>query len=78
MTQKDFNNCAKNGGKVKIKDLKNNKYIKICYDKVGKSHSSRVMKKEIDKNKQVEDNKDSKVLEESLLKLREYYNENRI
>lgn len=37
--RKDFENCVKNGGRVRVKQLKNNKSIKICYDKEGNSFS---------------------------------------
>ena len=38
---KDFEDCVKNGGKVKTKKLSKNKYIKICYLN-GKSYSGEV------------------------------------
>lgn len=82
--RKDFEDCAKNGGKVKVKQLKNNKYIRICYDKAGNSFSSNVMvekptvsneeksHKEELQRKQIEE---SKILADSLSKLQRYINE---
>lgn len=40
----DFMRCVKNGGKVVTKKLKDDKYIKICYDKDGNSYSGEVKK----------------------------------
>ena len=62
---KDFEDCVKNGGKVRTKKLKNNKYIHICYDKNGNSYSGEVMTKKKDnkkdkaerQRKQIEDSK---------------------
>ena len=68
MSLKSFNDCAKSGGKVKVKNLKNNKYIDICYDKQGKAYPSKVMSKK---------NKDGPVdLKNKLLKLKDYYDKN--
>lgn len=39
---KGFDNCVKNGGKLRVKNLKNNKFIRICYDKNGNSHAGEV------------------------------------
>ena len=41
----DFNKCVNDGGKVRTKDLANNKYIHLCYDKNGKSHAGEVKTK---------------------------------
>jgi hypothetical protein len=80
--RKDFEDCAKNGGKIKVKHLKNNKYIRICYDKDGNSFSSNVMveklpedeksNKEVKQRKQIED---SRLLVDSLLELQKHINE---
>lgn len=79
--QKDFDKCAKNGGKVKTKNLKGNRFIRICYDKNGKSHAGEVMhrKKNFKSNKKQNNSKKqtfkSKTLEESLLELKAHYDE---
>ena len=39
-----FNECVKNGGKVRTKKLKGGKYIRICY-LGGKSYAGEVKKK---------------------------------
>jgi len=36
-----FENCIKNGGKVRAKKLKGNKYLRICFLK-GKSYAGEV------------------------------------
>ncbi len=38
----DFDKCVSGGGRVVTKTLKGGKYIHICYDKAGKSHSGEV------------------------------------
>ena len=75
---KEFEDCVKNGGKVRKKNLKGNKYINICYDKNGNSHAGEVkMKKKKSKaevqQKQIED---SKKLAASLQKLQKHFHEN--
>ena len=42
---KPFEDCLKNGGKVRTKDLPNNKYIHICF-KGGKSYAGEVKTKQ--------------------------------
>lgn len=42
----DFDKCVKDGGKVITKELPKNKYIHICYDKDGNSHSGEVLTKQ--------------------------------
>ena len=54
--RKDFEECIKNGGRLRIKQLKNNKSIKICYDKEGNSFSGGITI-----NKPVEEHKEKKV-----------------
>lgn len=50
---KNFYDCAKNGGKVISKKLKNGRIIKLCYDKEGKSHLKKhYINKNFKKNKQ--------------------------
>lgn len=78
---KDFEDCVKNGGKVRTKNLKNNKYIHICYDKNGNSFSGEVMtkKKDSKKDKAVKQQKqiaESRKLEASLGELQEHFNNN--
>lgn len=41
---KDFDDCVKNGGRVRIKGLGGGKYIHICFLD-GKSYSGEVKKK---------------------------------
>lgn len=71
---KAFTDCVKTGGKVVTKKLKGNKYIKICYDKKGNSHAGEVTKKK--KASFKEQVRNSRAQVKSLLKLKEYYNEN--
>ena len=79
--QKDFDICAKNGGRVRIKKLKNNKFIKICYDKSGNAFSSDVKTEKVpDDEKKVKADKqqrqidDSRRLADSLLELQKHVN----
>lgn len=82
----DFVNCVNNGGKVVTKNLKGNKYIRICYDKDGTSHSGEVKTRKKkskgyykhNKNKKHFKNKikRSKALVEDLLRLRDHFNAN--
>jgi putative hemolysin len=77
--RKDFENCVKNGGRVRIKQLKNNKSIRICYDKEGNSFSGGITV-----GKPVESNKENKVeqqqvdvsksLSEKILELQNHIN----
>ena len=46
----DFDKCVSDGGKVVTKELKGNKYIHICYDKKGNSHSGEVKEKKKSKS----------------------------
>ncbi len=39
---KDFDMCVQMGGRVITKQLGKGKYIHICYDKMGNSHSGEV------------------------------------
>ena len=54
--RKDFEDCVKNGGRVRIKQLKNNKSIRICYDKEGNSFSGGITI-----GKPIEENKEKKI-----------------
>jgi len=73
----EFDNCARNGGKIRTKKLKNNKYIRTCYDKDGNSYTGEVMdKKKKSKAKKFHKRKGGpKDLNESLLGLKKYYDE---
>lgn len=78
---KNFEDCVKNGGRVKTKQLKNNRYIRICYDKKGNSYAGEVMttkKKARKKEKSSTTNRieGSKRLLKSLGDLQSYFNEN--
>jgi hypothetical protein len=82
--RKDFENCIKNGGRLRIKQLKNNKSIRICYDKEGNSFSGGItINKPIENNKEESIEKQqpqqlqvevSKGLLERLLELQNYIN----
>lgn len=43
---KDFTMCVKNGGRVRTLKLPKGKFMHICYDKNGKSHSGEVKKRD--------------------------------
>jgi len=80
---KAFNNCVKNGGKVRTKNLKNNRYIRICYDKQGKAHSGKVMTRQKKSNEEkIKTNvkhkriSESKKLAKSLLELKKHFDSN--
>ncbi len=45
----DFDACVKEGGRVRTKKLSGGRYIRICYDKQGKSHAGEVRQGEGDK-----------------------------
>jgi hypothetical protein len=38
----DFEKCVSEGGKVRTIKVGKNKYMHVCYDKAGKSHSGEV------------------------------------
>lgn len=42
----DFDKCVSDGGRVRTMPLKDGKYMHVCYDKAGKSHSGEVKTKE--------------------------------
>lgn len=84
---KNFDDCVRSGGKVKTKDLKNGKYIRICYDRNGNSFSSSVKTKKeesqtapVSKAVKVEAEKQqievSKKLAEGLVELQKHFNTN--
>jgi len=39
---KDFDKCVNEGGRVRTITLKGNRYMRVCYDKAGKSHAGEV------------------------------------
>jgi len=39
MSPKDFDSCVSGGGRVRTKSIKGGRYMKICFDKKGKSHA---------------------------------------
>ena len=41
----DFERCRREGGRVRTVTLPKDKYMHICYDKKGKSHSGEVKEK---------------------------------
>jgi len=80
MAKKDFDECAKNGGKVVQKKLKGGRYINICYDKEGKSHAGeiRVTKKKKFNHKTHKANaRTTKTTEEQLQKLKLHFDSQR-
>jgi hypothetical protein len=90
MSPQDFNDCVASGGKVVTKNLKGNRYIRICY-KNGTSYKGEVKKrkntssykgKNYYKNKKHFANKkkirDSKALVEDLLRLKDHFNDKRM
>lgn len=72
---KEFDNCVKNGGKIRTKNLKDNKFIRVCYDKKGKAHVGEVMvrKKKFKVQKFEKKMQESKRLAVSLLELKDHY-----
>jgi hypothetical protein len=46
----DFEKCREEGGRVRTKTLSGGRYIRICYDKNGKSHAGEVKKKKSKKH----------------------------
>lgn len=70
---KEFDDCVKNGGRVRTKNLKNGRYMKICYDKEGNSHPGEIRKKKTFKEKKVEE---AKTLQKKLVELQDYFNSN--
>jgi len=81
---KEFVKCVRNGGKVKTKDLGNNKYMHICYDKDGNSHAGEVLLKKKPKKKKAKSNRTHKEMVSGaratlgdLQRLKEHFNSNR-
>lgn len=81
---KGFTDCVKNGGKVVTKQLKGNRYIHICYDKNGNSHSGEVkVRKKKSKgyykrnNKKANQIKKSRALVSDLQRLKSHFDKKR-
>ena len=80
---KGFTDCQKAGGKVVTKQLKGNRYIHICYDKNGNSHSGEVKtRKKKSKgywrnNKKANQIKKSRALVSDLQRLKSYFDDKR-
>ena len=45
----DFDKCVAEGGRVRTKSIKGGRYMRICFDKQGKSHAGEVKQKETPK-----------------------------
>jgi len=45
----DFTKCVREGGRVVTKKIGEDKYLHICYDKEGKSHSGEVKERKAKK-----------------------------
>ncbi len=41
----DFDKCVDDGGRVRTMKLKGGRYMRVCYDKAGKSHAGEVKTK---------------------------------
>jgi len=44
MPPEAFDRCVRNNGRVRTKKLSKGRYIRICFDKQGKSHAGHVKK----------------------------------
>ena len=42
----DFDKCVADGGSVRTMKVKGDRYMRVCFDKNGKSHAGEVKKKE--------------------------------
>ena len=47
----DFEKCVNEGGRVRTMTLKGGRYMRICYDKAGKSHAGEVRQSKGNKGK---------------------------
>jgi len=43
----DFEKCVAEGGRVRTIKVGKGKYLRICYDKAGKSHAGEVKQKKV-------------------------------
>ncbi len=78
--RKDFEECVNNGGRVRVKQLKNGKSIRLCYDKSGNSFSGGIIiEKQLNANSDEKNKKQvdmSYRLVDSLLELKNHINAN--
>ena len=42
----DFEKCVRENGRVRTITLSKGRYMRVCYDKAGKSHAGEVKKKD--------------------------------
>jgi putative hemolysin len=68
---KNFSECAKDGGKIVIKKLKNGKTVKICYDSNGNPHYKNSNKK----NNRNNNKQFGPASPDSLINLAEHFNQ---
>ena len=75
---KGFTDCVDSGGKVVTKNLKGNRYIRICYGKDGKSYTGEIKtrKKKSKASNYKQKIKNSKVQIEDLRRLQKHFEEN--
>lgn len=45
MSPQDFDACVNEGGRVRTMPLSKGRYMRVCYDKAGKSHAGEVRTK---------------------------------
>jgi hypothetical protein len=83
MSPQNFVSCINSGGKVVTKQLKDNKFVHICYGKDGKSYTGEIKtrkKKKAKAKAMVFDHKkkikESRDLAIDLRRLKEYFDEN--
>lgn len=78
--RKDFEECVNNGGRLRVKQLKNGKSIRLCYDKNGNSFSGGIIMDKIATSSNDEKNKKqidvNYRLVDSLLELKNHINTN--
>jgi hypothetical protein len=78
--RKDFEECVNNGGRVRVKQLKNGKSIRLCYDKSGNSFSGGIIiEKQVNANNDEKNKKQADMnyrLVDSLLELKNHINTN--
>lgn len=41
----DFEKCVREGGRVRTMTMKDGRYMRVCYDKDGKSHAGEMKQK---------------------------------
>ena len=45
----DFEKCVREGGRVRTMTLSKGRYMRVCYDKAGKSHAGEIKQREEEK-----------------------------